>query len=368
MRTLLFNPGPTNVHPDVKAALVCEDLNHRDARFLATMHFVCSQISELAGGNAEHACIPFASSGTGGCEAVLSMVTGKVLVLSTGRYGRRLGLISQAMGLETIIEEFPPLQGIDIECVAKILARNRTITHMAFAHHETTTTILAPLRELCGLAKRSGVTTIVDAVSSLYGHDVDLVRDNIDIAVVSSNKCLEALPGLAFVLVREALLRGVEGRSRSFYFDIAAQWRRFTEDRLPRFTMPIQLFSATKVAINRLQTETVSGRASRYLRLKQQLREGLPRCGLGPANLGDIQTANQLLLVDKPAWLDYQTLCAELLNRGIAIYTDPDTLSKGYLFFATMGAIDSDDIECFLGALEDAISAVRPQARRVSNA
>ena len=217
---ILLNPGPTNVHDDVRNALITRNMNHRDEEFIDVMHQLLANLLNLADGADEYDCVPFVCSGTGANEAVLSSIgSGKLLALCAGRYGKRMEEIAQRLGLNVISLDFEPFSGIDLNLVEQSLKSQQGITHMCFVHHETTTSLLAPLEELCALAHNYNVITIVDTISSLFGHDISLKRSHMDFCTLTSNKCLESVPGLSFIFANKSLLPQIRDKSKSYYFD-----------------------------------------------------------------------------------------------------------------------------------------------------
>lgn len=348
-KQVLFNPGPTNVPEDVRQALsAAPDMNHREPEFAALLRDVLADLVELAGGGREFSCVPFVSSGTGANEAMLGACQGKVLVLIAGRYGQRLADIAARLDIPCLELHFKPLKGVDANAVESMLQKNPDITYVAFAHHETTTSILAPLQQLGDLCRRYGKVMIVDAVSSLYGHDVHIGRDNVDFCTVTTNKCLESVPGMSFVIARNDRLRELEGKSRSYYFNLFEQWRRTHYDGVPPFTMPLYQLLAARVALRRLRQEGVPNRAQRYRQLKQRLRAGLRELGLNSPALSDDETANILQLIERPPYVDYRALHAYLKPRGQTIYTDELTLQAGYLYFATLGDLGAHHVDALV--------------------
>ncbi len=355
---LLFNPGPTNVHPSVREAMLCADMNHRDEDFKDLLAGLRGDLVALAGGAAIHTCVPLVCSGTGGCEAVLGSVAGKVLILEAGRYGQRLALIAKTLGVDHEVLSFVPLQGIDVDRVETALKADRSISHLCFAHHETTSSLLAPLAPLCELARRLDVVTVVDAISSLFGHDIELERDQVDFCVLSANKCLESTPGVSFVLAQTDRLEALQGTARSFYFDLHKQWRRLEENGAPRFTAAIPTFFAAQAAVRRLQNEGVPARAERYRTLRQRLREGVADAGFAPVALDEDKTANILQLVYLPrGGFDYAYFYAEMRRRGYIVYSDANTIASGHMFFATMGALSADDVEGFVETVRSVMTS-----------
>lgn len=355
MKNLLFNPGPTNVHPDVRAALLERDMCHRESEFTQVMANVNRKVVRLLNGTGSHECVPFVASGTGANEAVLAAVQGKLLVLVAGRYSERLADIAARLGVPHERLDFPALPGIDLEAVERALRADGSITHLALVHHETTRGLLAPLRDIGRLARYLGVKLIVDGISSIFGHDFDLQEDNIAFCTITTCKCLESVPGLSFVVGRIEEMEKLKGHSRSFYFDLHQQWERCRQGGKPPFTVATQQFFAADIALDRLASEGCTGRGWRYRRLRDRLGEGIARLGFEPVPVLSGSRANILTLAYLPPRLSYATLHDRLKETGITIYTDQGTLAQGMIFFATMGAIDEGDVDYFLDNIEGAL-------------
>jgi 2-aminoethylphosphonate-pyruvate transaminase len=347
MKKLLFSPGPTNVADEVMQSLLTENMTHRDLEFTSIMRRVTDSLLELSGGEELYNCIPFASSGTGVNEAILSCVHGKILVLVAGRYSQRLVDIVKRLGIPHIELVFKPLEGIDLSIVSQTLASHKDITHMTFVHHETTTGILAPLNDLCSVSRNYGVISIVDTISSLFGHDIDLVRDKLDFCTVTSNKCLEGLPGVSFVIGRKDLIQTLKGASRSYYFDIYEQWYKIHIDGSTPFTMPIQIMNALDKATHLLQQEGVLARSKRYKDSQVLLYDGLKSLGFEFASVINNKISNVLLLI-RLGNINYEYLREKLKLKNIVIYTDRETIKNGFFFMSTMGQTSQEDIKFFL--------------------
>ena len=75
---------------------------------------------------------------------------------------------------------------------------------MALVHHETTTGLLNPVREVGQVVQAAHRVFLVDSISGLAGDDIDLETDAIDICVGTANKSIQGLPGMSFVLVNDA--------------------------------------------------------------------------------------------------------------------------------------------------------------------
>ena len=86
-------------------------------------------------------------------------------------------------------------------------------------HAETSTGVRNPVKELAAIAREHGALTIVDTVTSLGGHEVDLAGWGVDIAYSCTQKCIGAPSGMAPIAVSGAARERLVP-CRSFYLDL----------------------------------------------------------------------------------------------------------------------------------------------------
>ena len=92
---------------------------------------------------------------------------------------------------------------------------------VALVHAETSTGVLNPVKELAAIAREHDALVLVDAVTSLGGHQLDVAAWGIDACYSCTQKCLGAPSGLApIVFTPRALERRVP--CRSFYLDLSS--------------------------------------------------------------------------------------------------------------------------------------------------
>ncbi len=65
---------------------------------------------------------------------------------------------------------------------------------------ETTTGIINPIVDVCKLGKQYGKVTLVDAMSSFGGIEIDIAELQIDFLISSANKCIQGVPGSDLLL------------------------------------------------------------------------------------------------------------------------------------------------------------------------
>jgi 2-aminoethylphosphonate-pyruvate transaminase len=365
MRKLLFNPGPTNVNIEVKQALITENHSHRDEEFLEVFERVCSNLVKICYGEQTHCAIPFVASGTGANEAILSSITGKLLIIENGRYSKRLIDIASKYKHNIKIAHFDPLIPIDLNQVKEILSQDQEIQYVVAVHHETTTSLMIPLQKLGELSKQFNTPLIIDGISSIGAHDFNVKRDNIAFCSVSANKCLESLPGVSFVVACNSELNKIKGQAQTYYFDLYRQWQYTLKKRLP-FTAAIQLFFALDVALERLLSETVEGRSKRYISLKTYLKERLKTIGIEAFNIPDEFCSNILSLFHLPQSIDLNLLSEKMKERKIIIYTDLDTHQRSQFFLATMGDLIKGEIDYFIENFQQALKELGFQPSNIA--
>src|SRR5271157_3573970 len=284
---LLFTPGPLTTSASVKVAML-RDAGSRDGDFLQTVCEIRERLLGIGGAaspsnGGEYECVLMQGSGTFAIESVISSAISredKLLVLVNGAYGCRIAQMARIHGIETETVGAPENRRISPEAVAEHLAASPGVTHAAVIHCETTTGIVNPIEEIGAAVERAGAVYIVDAMSSFGAIPVDLAAARIDFLISSANKCIEGVPGFAFVLARRRRLLEAKGRARTLSLDLHAQWAGLEADGQFRFTPPTHALLAFHQALVELESEGgVSGRAARYAANHTVLMRGMAELG-----------------------------------------------------------------------------------------
>nr|CCP40225.1 2-aminoethylphosphonate-pyruvate transaminase [Xanthomonas translucens pv. translucens DSM 18974] len=205
----LMTPGPLALSDEVKSQMQF-DMGSRDESFRITTASMRNLAINLVEGQESHSVIPIQGSGTYGIEAALATFicqSDKPLVCINGIYGERMLKILQLRGIRAASMKVPSDKPLSVADIVEYLEKDRTITHICFVHCETTTGVINPLNEIVKLAKRYGVVTIVDAMSSFGAVDISVKISPFDVLVTSSNKCIEGPPGISLVIAKLALLK-----------------------------------------------------------------------------------------------------------------------------------------------------------------
>jgi len=345
---LLFTPGPLTTSATVKAAML-RDAGSRDREFLGVVQSIRTRLLAIAGAVAgEFECVLMQGSGTFAIESVISSALprdARLLVLVNGAYGRRIAHIARVHGIDTETIETPENRRVAPCDVSGF-------THVAVVHCETTTGIVNPIEEIGAEVARAGATYIVDAMSSFGAIPISLRESHADFLISSANKCIEGVPGSAFVLARRPSLEAARGCARTVSLDLHAQWAGLEGDGQFRFTPPTHALLAFHQELDELNAEGgVAGRAARYRQNHEALAKGMAELGfeayLAPEDQSYIITTYRYP-VDPD--FRFEGFYRELSELGCVIY--PGKLGQEPCFrIGTIGRLHTGDIERLLSAI-----------------
>jgi 2-aminoethylphosphonate-pyruvate transaminase len=361
-RRILFTPGPLTTTRTVKEAMLI-DIGSWDRDSIELVAEVRKRLAELAG--AEGLTVtPFQGSGTFAVEAVLGSALprdGKLLILKNGAYGQRMALIAEALRIPARLHADPEERPHDPSTVGALLDEEPAITHVACVHCETTTGILNPIREIGLEVGRRGRRFIVDAMSSFAaypsgpGEVIDFDAGPIDHLVSSANKCIEGVPGFAFVISRREAVLAAEGQARSLSLDLHGQWSHLEKTGQFRYTPPTHVLLAFRQALLELAAEGgPRARARRYAGNHRLLLSGMRELGFEPflpeAHRSHIITAFRY---PHPRF-DFRSFYDRLHARGYIIY--PGKLGSVETFrIGTIGSIGAAEVRGLLGAIGEVV-------------
>ena len=355
---ILLNPGPVNVSPRVTAALARGDLCHREPEFAELQASIRDRLARAFAPKGDFSPILLTGSGTAALEAAVTSVlsaTGRLVVVANGVYGERIAAIAAAARLPCEVVEGAWTAPPDLEAVERA-ARAPDVEAVAVVHHETTTGLRNPVADVGRIARRHGKLLVVDAISSLAGDALPLDEVGADLVVGTGGKCIEAFPGIAFVLVRRSVMeRLAQHPRRSLYLSLAVH-HEAQERRTVPFTPAVQLAYALDEALAELLEEGVANRIARYAAAARLLRDGFERLGLGfvlPAE----RRSNSITALWLPEGRTYAALHDGLKARGFVIYEGQGRLARDIFRVANMGRLTAGDFTAFLLALETVLAA-----------
>jgi 2-aminoethylphosphonate-pyruvate transaminase len=353
---VLFTPGPLTTSRTVKQAML-RDLGSRDLEFVATVRDIRRRLLQLGAASQQDGfeAVLIQGSGTFGVESVISSALpgrGRLLALVNGAYGERIARLARVHGVPVREERRAEDSAFTAAEVAALLAAEPALTHVAIVHCETTTGLMNPVEAVADVVRAAGRRLVVDSMSAFGAVPVDLRRLQADFLVSSSNKCIEGVPGFAFVLARRDALLAAEGNARTLSLDLCAQWRGLEADGQFRFTPPVQAILAFARALDELDQEGgVAARARRYRDNQRVLLDGMRALGfrsyLPAAVQGPIIATFRY--PGDPRF-QFAEFYARLSAQGFVIY--PGKLTQQPCFrIGNIGRIGTAEIEALLAAI-----------------
>ena len=282
---VLLGPGPSTVHPRVLQALSLPVMGHLDPAFFQVMDDVCEML-RMVFHTTNFMTVPISSTGTGAMETACANIIepgDSMLVCRNGYFGIRLADIAERCGATVHVMDTPWGKAVDPQMLKDELKRHPGLKAVGVVHAETSTGVLSDMKELVDVIHEPGALAIVDAVTSLGGHEVRMDDWGIDVCYSATQKCLGAPPGLAPISLSPAAMDVVAKRPskvQSFYFnlkDLEAYWN---QTRAYHHTSPINMTYALREALRMMMEEGQKNRINRHARVAAALRAGAEALGL----------------------------------------------------------------------------------------
>ncbi len=281
---ILLGPGPSNVHPRVQRAMQAPIEGYLDPYCLTIMDDIVNLLRFLFQTGNEVA-LPISGTGSAGMDASFCnfLEPGDVAVIGVnGFFGERMVDIAQRYG-GTVIQ-VPAEWGriIEPEAIEAALKAQKRVKMVAVVQAETSTGVLQPLVDIARLAREHEALFLVDAVTSLGGHELAVDDWGIDVCYSGTQKCIGAPSGLSpFTANDRAMsrLKARNGKVPGFYLDLSLlsnYWSR----KVYHHTGPISLFYALHEALALIADEGLEARWQRHLRNGSALHAGLEAMGL----------------------------------------------------------------------------------------
>ena len=315
---VLLGPGPSSVHPRVLAAMASPVMGHLDPAFFQVMDDVCDMLRMVF--NTENKMtVPISSTGTGAMETACANIIepgDEVLICRNGYFGIRLADIAERCGATVHLFDTPWGKAVDPQALRDELKKLPGLKAVGMVHAETSTGVLSEVKELVEIVHEFGALTIVDAVTSLGGHEMRMDDWGIDICYSATQKCLGAPPGLAPISLSPAAMDVVVKRPtkvQSFYFnlkDLEAYWN---QTRAYHHTSPINMTYALRESLRMMMEEGLDNRIQRHARVAAGFRAGAEALGL-TLLAEEGHRLNPLTTVSIPEGIDDGKVRRTLLN------------------------------------------------------
>jgi len=350
-----FLPGPTDVHPDVLAALQRPMIGHRSSAMEQMLRDMAPRLAALC--RTRRPVMVGTTSATGFMEmAVRNGVRRRALSLVNGAFSERFANVVTATGKECIRLDVPLGAAIEPDLLRDALRRT-PVDAVTVVHSETSTGVLQDVAGMAQVIREfDDVLLLVDAVTSLAGSPVEPDAWGLDFTFTGSQKALALPPGLALGVASERMLEraaGLEGRG--LYFDLVS-FDQATRKFQPTNTPALSLFYALEVQLARIEREGgVEARWRRHEAMRRSVEAWAARRGLDylpPAGRRS-WTVSCLRL---PAARSAKAVVAALKSEGWTIGSGYGALKDSTIRIGHMGDHTVAALEDLLTVLDRALA------------
>ncbi|OPX54429.1 alanine--glyoxylate aminotransferase [Oceanospirillum multiglobuliferum] len=360
-----MGPGPSDVNPRVLAAMARPTIGHLDPEFITMMDEVKAMLKAVLKTNNE-LTMPVSAPGSAGMEACFVNLVepgDKVIVCQNGVFGGRMRENVERFGGIAIMVEDEWGTAIDLAKVEAAFAANPDAKILAFVHAETSTGVRSDAQALCKIAQANNALSIVDAVTSMGGIELDVDGWGIDALYSGTQKCLSCPPGISPVTFSAKAVEVVKARKSkvpSWFLDtnlVMGYWGG-SGKRAYHHTAPVNALYALHESLVMLLEEGLENAWARHNLHHQALKAGLEAMGL-ELLVDEADRLPQLNSVKIPEGVDDAALRSALLdNYSLEIGAGLGALAGKVWRIGLMGAgCTRRNVMLCLDALENTMRA-----------
>lgn len=354
-----FIPGPTEVRPEVLAAMSRPMIPHRSSEFEELFARLQAGLKYLF--QTDRPVYITAASATGMMEAgVRCSRPGPVLSLVNGAFSERFARIAEMCGRE--VDRYEVDWGSVHDAIRlEIYLTKKDYATMTVVHSETSTGALNDVRSLSDMAHSHGVTCLVDSVSGLGGAEMRPKEWGLDYVLTGSQKALALPPGLAFSTASAAFIDSARhSEGRGVYFDLVEMDDYAARGQVPT-TPALSLMYALDFQLDAIRKESVENRWQRHTAMSQMTSQWLEKCQSSGIDLCNIvvpgfrsPTVSTIRFPNGHSSADF---LRKVADRGVRVASGYGKLKSETFRIGHMGDHSPAALERCLAACEAAVSA-----------
>lgn len=362
-----FMPGPTEVRPQVLAAMTQPMIGHRGPAFEQLFARIQEGLQEVL--RTSRIPIVSSSSATGLMEAaVRNAPPGRILSLVNGAFSERFADIARACGRDVDTIEVPWGGVSDPYDVRRTLSRSRYAA-LTVVHCETSTGALTDVAAMAREARELGVAVLVDSVSAAGGAPLETEEWQLDFVLTGSQKAFALPPGLAFGVASTAFVAGAAASSsRGRYFDLV-EFERFGAKHQTPNTPALPLLYALDAQLAAIRTEGVEARWARHAEMAARMHawvaETSERTGLSLGILAPADSRSPTVTtVSVPPDVNAREVVGRVAERGYVIGNGYGPLRDRTFRVGHMGDHTLETLEGCLQAIGDVLDELQGSGNR----
>lgn len=353
-----FLPGPTEVRPEVLAAMLRPMIPHRSSAFEDLFARVEIGLKDVFRTSRPVFIVP--SSGTGMMEAAIRCVgEGRILSLVNGAFSERFAHIAEMCGREVDRYEVAWGQWHEAGELDKYLTSG-DYSAITVVQSETSTGALNDVQSLSAAAHRHGVRCLIDSVSGLAGAELRFDAWKLDYVLTGSQKALALPPGLAFSVASQDFIDTARNTAgRGVYFDLV-EMEHFAERGQVPSTPALSLMYALDVQVRAISEEGIENRWRRHSEMAEMTNEWIKACRdndhLDVCNIVDAAHRSPTVSTIKlPEGTTSTAFLPKVAARGITVATGYGKLKEQTFRIGHMGDHTTATLERCLDACRSAL-------------
>jgi alanine-glyoxylate transaminase/serine-glyoxylate transaminase/serine-pyruvate transaminase len=288
----------------------------------------------------------------------------KALVVDTGYFSERFKLILERYGAQVTRISASPGGRPSLEEVRSALESD-TYKLMTITHVDTSTAVIAEVKELAALGRQYGILVVVDGVCSVAGEELHMDQWGVDLALTASQKAIGVPPGLALLMIGSRALDTFQKRSTQV-LNYYADWTNWLpimqayEGRKTSYfgTPPVNLIFALNISLKQILAEGMPARYARHVAISQACKAGIQALGLSQIPFHPEYAAHTLTAPRYPIGVNGPELLGKVLQAGVTLAGGLlPAIHSEYFRIGHMGAVTLGDIVATLGAIETALAS-----------
>ena len=354
----LLTPGPLTTSITTKEAML-HDWGSRDEKFIDLNQSILESLVKLIDGENSYQCVPMQGSGTFAVESMISSLTpknAKILILINGAYGHRMKKMCSYINRNSIVYEVKEHEQHKIDEIERIIDADSELTHVFAVYCETTSGILNPIKEIADIVEKKNLSLFVDAMSAFGALPFSSKNIKFDAVAASSNKCLEGVPGVGFILVKDNVIESAKNNCHSLSLDLYDQWQAMKKNKQWRFTPPTHVLAAFYQAIKEHEKEGgVQGRFSRYSNNCKIICDGMKEIGFEQLLPNKLQ-APIIITFKQPQNVNFnfQKFYNAMSDRNFLIYPGKLTIAETFRI-GCIGNLDEKDMHDTIKCIKEVV-------------
>ena len=354
-----FLPGPTDIHPDVAAAMLRPMMSHRSPEFRTLFARLQAGLQPFFATTQPVLLVP--ASATAMMEmAIRAAPPGRILALVNGAFSSRFADVARACGRDVDLQEVPLGRAIDLDDVERTLART-AFAAVTVCHCETSSGVMTDVRRVAELAHRHGALALIDGVTSVGGAECPTDAWSLDFVFVGSQKTLALPPGLALGVATPALVefaRANPGRGR--YLDLD-EYIEFAKKSEPPNTPALALLHALDAQLERVAREGMPARIARHAAMAAAVHAWVDRNRKDGVNVGVLAPEGHrsptVSVLTMPEGVNATQVLRGMTERGYTLGAGFGALVKSAVRVGHMGDHSVESVNGCLSVLGEVVRA-----------